>query len=137
MDCRVHGGCKESDMTDRLSLSRCPLVSAVQEDQPTPEQFLVSRGSQGQKKKSGPCKFLLSSEFNELEVLNECSCPVILSHHFLFFTANILEKKHFRKNSYLLNYTFHRMEEAEERTAKHNGIKTYYQKIFIKNDELR
>ena len=29
------------------------------------------------------------------------------------------------------------MEEAEERTAKHNGVKTYYQKIFIKNDELR
>ena len=92
MDCRVHGGCKESDTTERLSLSRCPLVSAVQEDQPTPEQFLVSRGSQGQKKKSGPCKFLLSSEFNELEALNECSCPAILSHHFLFFTANILEK---------------------------------------------
>ena len=29
MDCKVHGDCKESDVTERLSLSYVPLLQAM------------------------------------------------------------------------------------------------------------
>lgn len=55
---------------DRRSASQ-HLNTVVTRDSPGQEQ--------GKKKKSGPCKFLLSSEFSGVGVLNECSCLAALS----------------------------------------------------------